>query len=313
MKADQICYSVLCVFSYVAAGQDQKKNPVVITPQIQDIHAQQKQQHAQQHTPGVSSSAGGGSTSPRLGPQPLSPKPPTSPAPLPQQPSSKLQTVTIRHTMPMQKPTITTTTVQPQAKVPGAIIGTHSSGQQQQRSPTQHLASRQTASITTTTTTTQIDHSASTSTSSTTTTTTALPQLPPRVPSQSSTESISPTPSTGAVSKLRGPPPGPPPAIPPRTGAIGRSGSVQVGPSLGAARSFVRQISATSTPPQYTPQPPPPFVIPTRRTSLTRQSSAAPTVGASSNLTTNSRTNTSSSSISSQGSGGGSPQSARRH
>lgn len=25
-QADQICYSVLCVFSYVAAGQEQKKN-----------------------------------------------------------------------------------------------------------------------------------------------------------------------------------------------------------------------------------------------------------------------------------------------
>uniref|UniRef100_T1GFS9 Uncharacterized protein n=1 Tax=Megaselia scalaris TaxID=36166 RepID=T1GFS9_MEGSC len=28
-KVDQICYSVLCVFSYVAAGQDNKKNPVL--------------------------------------------------------------------------------------------------------------------------------------------------------------------------------------------------------------------------------------------------------------------------------------------
>ena len=121
VKADQICYSVLCVFSYVAAGQDQnqKKNPVVITPQIQDIHAQQKQQHAQQQQhhqqqqsqQQAASTASCHTKSPHL--------------PSQQQNSNKHQTITIRHTQPMQKPTITTSTVQPQSKLVHTNAKTH--------------------------------------------------------------------------------------------------------------------------------------------------------------------------------------------
>ncbi|XP_030382359.1 MAP kinase-activating death domain protein [Scaptodrosophila lebanonensis] len=270
--SDQICYSVLCVFSYVAAGQDQKKNPVVITPQIQDIHAQQKQQHAQQkqqlatqdqaqsqsHSPQTSSAARAPSTAAAA----------TAIVTVTTAPSTTTisgkyqQTVTIRHTLPMQKPTITMSTVQPLAKLPG------------------------TASITTT---------METASSNARGISGQLPQLPPRIPSQPSTESLvtspspspTPTPPPSITPKARVPPPGPPPAIPPRTGAIARSGSVQVQSSLGrgsgavATRSFVRQASANSTPPQYTPQPPPPFVIPKRHNALVRASTvtAAPSPG----------------------------------
>ncbi|XP_076295275.1 rab3 GDP-GTP exchange factor isoform X2 [Lasioglossum baleicum] len=53
--ADQICYSVLCVFSYLAAGLEQRKNPnqqsqpqQQLQQQIQQLQ-QQQQQHQQQH------------------------------------------------------------------------------------------------------------------------------------------------------------------------------------------------------------------------------------------------------------------------
>ncbi|XP_033150266.1 MAP kinase-activating death domain protein [Drosophila busckii] len=206
--SDQICYSVLCVFSYVAAGQDQKKNPVVITPQIQDIHAQQKQKQKQQTTAAATTTSSGSSSRQQSG------------------------NITIKHTVPMQKPTITMSTVQPLAKLPAAAAAA--------------AAAATTAAATTTATVVSSAHG-------------QLPQLPPRVPSQPSTESLasisSPPPKVRSAA-----PPGPPPAIPPRTGAIARSGSVQVQPT----RSFVRQASANSTPPQYTPQPPPKFVIPKR-------------------------------------------------
>ncbi|XP_018787325.1 PREDICTED: MAP kinase-activating death domain protein isoform X1 [Bactrocera latifrons] len=330
--ADQICYAVLCVFSYVAAGQEQKKNPVVITPQIQDIHAQQKQQHAQQQKqlqqqqhqqqqqqPHPSSS---GATSPRASmakqtavatttPGNKSPSLATTHLP-PQQCTGKNATITIRHTMPMQKPTVTTATVQPQAKLPHAAYASpatitaapmqtasatggtmqqqhhpqsnyqqvspvsplqqhaHQYAQQHQQTPTNHHVP---------------SHSPVSRTSSSGSTTGPLPQLPPRVPSQTSTESLHSSPPIG---KTRGLPAGPPPAIPPRSGAMARAGSLQVHSSAAAAatssaasnaltgaRNFVRQISASSTPPQYTPQAPPPFVIPKRRTSLSRASSVA--------------------------------------
>lgn len=45
-KADQICYSVLCVFSYMAAGQEQKKS--ALPQKSQQSHTQQ-QMHQKQH------------------------------------------------------------------------------------------------------------------------------------------------------------------------------------------------------------------------------------------------------------------------
>ncbi|XP_061386586.1 MAP kinase-activating death domain protein-like [Musca vetustissima] len=325
--ADQICYSVLCVFSYVAAGQDQnqKKNPVVITPQIQDIHAQQKQQHQQQqqqqqHHTATSTTAGGSTTTT------LSCSRTTTHLPSQQQNSNRQQTITIRHTQPMQKPSITTSTVQPQSRLVHTNARTHTTAtttisstnargaiqqQQQQQHPPpsshqyqpqqQHHHHQQPQHQTTTTTShKQLQKSTSEKISSqpkahpplgarkssSVSQTGPLPQLPPRIPSQHSTESLvatSPTPSTGSTGRTsRGPPPGPPPAIPPRTGAIARSGSVQHSTMPtnqmsggGGVRPFVRQISTNSTPPQYTPQPPPAFVIPKRHTTMQRASSMA--------------------------------------
>ncbi|XP_037938149.1 MAP kinase-activating death domain protein isoform X8 [Teleopsis dalmanni] len=301
--ADQICYSVLCVFSYVAAGQDQKKNPVVITPQIQDIHAQQKQQHAQQQQQQQQhkqqyqpTQASGGSTSPRLAPQQAISTTGTTTS---QQQSSKPQTVTIRHTIPMQKPTITTSTVQPQAKLTHTISTTSTPTQLTSAAHQPHWQQQQQQQQYQPHSGTHAPLSARTSGGSTEKN---LPQLPPRLSSQTSTESQSTSPSAAGSAKARGPPPGPPPAIPPRTGIIARSGSVQVHSSAGlsdnsaagafsSARNFVRQISTNSTPPQYTPQPPPAFVIPKRRTSLSRASTVtSATMSAASSASSSSTT-----------------------
>lgn len=258
----------------MAAGQDQnqKKNPVVITPQIQDLYAQQKQQLAQQqqqqHQPAKDSTSR----------SKIQTKPPVV---APQQNSNKSQTVTIRHAMEIQKPSITTTTVQPQTKLVHTSVKTFNmatpmntlaQGSPNMQQTSEHQLQQEINK-----------HSPLGPRTSGGNQTGPLPQLPPRIPSQTSTENLatSPTLSTGSVGKRRGPPPGPPPAIPPRTGALARSCSTQVAPTGGAAtnpgpaKAFVRQISANSTPPQYTPQPPPPFVIPKRHTTLSRASSVA--------------------------------------
>lgn len=222
---DQICYSVLCVFSYVAAGQDHKKNPVVITEQIQELHSQQIQQKGSHSTPQKPPSS-----------LVLTQKTPSQP--LPQQPASKLTT-----TVTVKQPTIPTTTTTP------AQSSTRSN----------HLPSTRTVVTTT-----------SPPTVTTSSTKTQLPKVPPRLPSQNSTESN--------PSKPRGPPP----AIPPRSGTIQRCESVQVGgsPQPATRKSFQRQASANAITPQFKPQPPPAFVIPQRRNSLSRQntysSSASP-------------------------------------
>lgn len=234
LQVDQICYSVLCVFSYVAAGQDNKKNPVVITEQIQELHSQQIHQKSSQAT---------------------SQKPPSSlvltqktqAQPLPQQPASKLTTVTIKQPV---VPTTTTTPIQPTTRP-------------------NHLPSSRT--IITTSSPPPSSQSQSTTTSSTTT---QLPKVPPRLPSQTSTESN--------PSKPRGPPP----AIPPRSGTIQRCESVQVSgssPQPANRKSFQRQASANSITPQFKPQPTPLFVIPQRRSSLTRQNTYSPPSSAKSN------------------------------
>ncbi|XP_036677215.2 MAP kinase-activating death domain protein isoform X9 [Drosophila suzukii] len=266
--SDQICYSVLCVFSYVAAGQDQKKNPVVITPQIQDIHAQQKQKHQQQHQPTQQQQQ---QQHPQTTQQQAAPPvstATTSPAgqanPGRMGGKSPAGNITIRHTVPMQKPTITMSTVQPQAKMPVQVATASVPVTVPVPAPVSVPIPAPVAST---------HHPPATPNPG------KLPQLPPRVPSQPSTESLASI--SSPPPKIRTPltaPPGPPPAIPPRTGAIARSGSVP------AARSFVRQASANSTPPQYTPQPPPPFVIPKRHTGLARAS----TLSSSSSLASSS-------------------------
>lgn len=93
-----------------------------------------------------------------------------------------------------------------------------------------------------------------------------LPQLPPRVQSQSSTEKA-------PASR------GPPPAIPPRNNMAApmRASSIQVTSASALNRpALTRQTSANSIPPQCTPQSAVKFVIPQRqssRTSLSRSGS----------------------------------------
>ncbi|XP_037919112.1 MAP kinase-activating death domain protein isoform X4 [Hermetia illucens] len=276
--ADQICYSVLCVFSYVAAGQDKK-----------GAHGA-----ASHHTSHSQKTNMPSHSIPTVKPHNVQPTTKQPTQPLPQQQQTKLQTVTVKHTFHPQTPTITTTTVQPQTKVSSTTTamqsGSHPHHQQhqpQQRSP--HLPSRaslqQSSSVSSSN---EPPHSP-----------VKIPQIPPRIPSQSSVDQ-----------KSRGPPP----AIPPRTGTgmVTRSGSVQVPPS-GASSSgtiskqpLVRQASANSIPPQFTPQPPPPFVIPHRRSSLSRQSSVS-----SNNSSTTGRNG----GVGSFGHGaaGGSPSQTRKH
>lgn len=219
---DQICYSVLCVFSYVAAGQDHKKNPVVITEQIQELHSQQIQQSKSS--------------------QANSQKPPSSlvltqkgpSQPLPQQPVSKLTTVTVK-----TPPTTTNTPTRPNHLPSSRTIVTPSSPP-----PT---------TTTSSTATKASDHRANSQ----------LPRVPPRLPSQTSTESN--------PSKPRGPPPAIPPRTGTiqRCESVQVGGT---SPQPASRKTFQRQASANAVTPQYKPQPPPLFVIPQRRSSLTRQS-----------------------------------------
>lgn len=89
-----------------------------------------------------------------------------------------------------------------------------------------------------------------------------LPQVPPRVHSQTSEQ----------------PTRGPPPAIPPRNNIPSptRSSSVQIAATSQCRPILTRQTSANSIQPQCTRQPAPKFVIPQRqnsRTSINRSSS----------------------------------------
>lgn len=98
-----------------------------------------------------------------------------------------------------------------------------------------------------------------------------LPQIPPRIQAQSS-----------VTSTTRGPPP----AIPPRSTktAPNRSSSVQVATSTPQSRpTLARQTSANSIPPQCTRQPAPKFVIPQRQNSRTSLNRSGSISGPSSN------------------------------
>lgn len=219
------------MFSYVAAGQDHKKNPVVITEQIQELHSQQIQQNK------------GSNANPQKPPSSLVLTQKTQSTPLPQQPVSKLTTITVKNPA---IPTTTNSPIQPTTR-------------------SNHLPSSRTIE------TMVSSPPPTTTTSSVTKPHDQLPKIPPRIPSQTSTESN--------PSKPRGPPP----AIPPRTGTIQRCESVQVSgtsPQPASRKTFQRQASANAVTPHFKPQPPPLFVIPQRRSSLTRQntySASSPT------------------------------------
>lgn len=229
---------MLCLFSYLAAGQENKKilpfGPTTTTT----THRVEQERHP-------------------ASPQP-SPKHQTEPVPpqaspktiqnvhLPQQPVSKLQTVVgkpIIATPPLQQPPIVTKvqTVQP--------------------------------STTTTTTTKPNIPARPASVSSPEPPKIKAPVLPQRVQSQGSVGISTSSSSSSSTVPTRGPPP----AIPPRTGNVPlRADSVQI-PDRREMRQLKRQISATSVPPVVTPQAAPQFVIPPQRQnsrgSITRQGS----------------------------------------
>lgn len=200
---------MLCVFSYVAAGQDQKKTSAALS-HLQQQHQPQQQQHK---------------SSPQQSHRQIQQVPQQI---VHKEQSPKIQV--IKTNIQPQKPILTTTatTVQP------APIKSPSVPKPTPNPPTRPAPQ------------TSVDATQKGK----------LPQVPPRLPSQSSINR------------------GPPPVIPPRPV---RSGSVQQPPSSSSGRVLVRQQSATSMP-MCTPQPPPKFVIPQRqnsKTSLTRSGSVS--------------------------------------
>ncbi|XP_055298322.1 MAP kinase-activating death domain protein isoform X7 [Sitodiplosis mosellana] len=230
--ADQIAYSVLCVFSYVAAGQEQKKTlnahkvfeqPKQTNPTIHSSPAPQIAINAQSTQPVASNNVSIKAAQPQVKPR-------------------------IVNVQAPQKPITSVSAVQPQTNpIQSSITQTISNA-------TTAILQR-TSSITSKVTTSASDQGKSR----------PPPEIPPRLPSQSS-----------ITSTTRGPPP----AIPPRNNVPApiRSSSIQVTSSAPLNRpALARQTSAHSIPqPQCTRQPAPKFVIPQRqnsRTSLTRSGS----------------------------------------
>lgn len=98
-KADQIFYSVLCVFSYIAAGQEQRKATQQKNAGGTQKHHHHHHHHHQQQQPAQKQQSV----------QPTNEKP-TQPIPS----QIKPQTVIINQTVQPQKPAVTIATVQPQ-------------------------------------------------------------------------------------------------------------------------------------------------------------------------------------------------------
>jgi hypothetical protein len=239
-QADQICYSVLCVFSYVAAGQDQSKKQTVPTggkpggppsPHHQPAHHQPaKAQH------------------------------------LPPQQSSKLQSVISRTPTPatgaQQQRSIRISTNASTSPIPVTVESVNTQPtvavqQQTQHSPPLQVKSEVVPSLPVRPSPQQLSGSSSSRTPpASDPPKTKAPVLPTRVPSQGS---VTRAPITT----------GPPPAIPPRTQPV-RSGSVQV-TSPSQVRPLKRQSSISAMPP-CTPQAPPPFFIPQRKQSFSGSS-----------------------------------------
>uniref|UniRef100_A0A6B2EDK4 MAP kinase-activating death domain protein n=1 Tax=Phlebotomus kandelakii TaxID=1109342 RepID=A0A6B2EDK4_9DIPT len=258
--ADQICYSVLCVFSYMAAGQDQKKNPALLANLQQQqvvVPQQQQKQPVQQTKPQAPAQK-----APPVKEAPKSPQPVIEKSPPAQTQPPRTQQIAIKPLTPQQKPIVTTTAVQPAPEIaspkyssPPAMAPPPKPKSPPQRPPS--LPSR------------ILSQSSTQSEPPSGKAPSKVPQIPPRVQSQ------------GSVGMR-----GPPPAIPPRTGQppppLMRAGTVQQS-STGASRPLMRQASATSIPPQCTPQPPPVFVIPQRHTSragsMGRQTSVSSSSG----------------------------------
>ncbi|XP_055600915.1 MAP kinase-activating death domain protein isoform X2 [Uranotaenia lowii] len=271
--ADDICYSVLCVFSYVAAGQEwQKKYPAIsiagstgLNSQVQTLTTtsaampQQQQQQQQQVAHQAPPSA---KISTQLVQPPTQNNHKIQQTHLPQQVSPKLQTIISKpvpqqtHPTAIQQPTQRSQQPQQQqqqqqqqqpavAEIPVATTTapiTPSVAPQPKQPPT--LPARPTSS----------NGSASNSTSSSTSTSNSSepPKMKaPVLPSATAT-SGSRLPQQSSLPNR-----GPPPAIPPRIGLGQRSGSVQIPSSSptggGHFRQLKRQTSAASPPNQSPP------------------------------------------------------------
>ncbi|XP_055617610.1 MAP kinase-activating death domain protein isoform X2 [Toxorhynchites rutilus septentrionalis] len=244
--ADDICYSVLCVFSYVAAGQEwQKKYPAISIAGTTTLATQQvppmtttvaqQQQHVLHQSPPAARTAS----------QPVQPPaqsiPKVQQTHLPPQTSPKLQTI-ISKPIPQQQ--------QQQSQSQQSI----------QRTPQTH---KQVSN----------DNDAPPSFSPQAKQPPTLPARPSLSSSTSSGSSSEPPkmkapvlPASSVASSVSAgrlpqqtslPNRGPPPAIPPRIGLGQRSGSVQIPSSSagsGQMRQLKRQTSAASPPNQSPPQ-----------------------------------------------------------
>ncbi|XP_021700967.1 MAP kinase-activating death domain protein isoform X4 [Aedes aegypti] len=246
--ADDICYSVLCVFSYVAAGQEwQKKYPAITlagpavhgTQQVVSLTtttAQQQQLVTQQAPPAT-----------KLTTQPV--QPPTQSnqkvqqTHLPQQTSPKLQTVIskpIPQQQQIQQQQQPTQRPQPQQQPPPV-------------SPVPQL--KQPPSLPA-----RPSSSSSSSSSVTSSTTSATSSEPPKMKAPVLPSSAAPTGPTGRLPQQSSlPNRGPPPAIPPRIGLGQRSGSVQIPSSSAGSAHQIRQLKrqqSAASPPNQSSSPP---------------------------------------------------------
>ncbi|XP_053682478.1 MAP kinase-activating death domain protein isoform X1 [Sabethes cyaneus] len=240
--ADDICYSVLCVFSYVAAGQEwQKKYPAISVAGQASLGAQQmpsvtttaasNQHHHQQVTHQAPPAA-------KLATQPVQP------------PTQNNQRVQQTHLPPQASPKLQTIIGKPVSQQQQSASSKSQQQQQQQQPQAQMIEKPQTTAPVSApqkqppslparpVPTTAAPSSTSTSSGSSEPPKMKAPVLPQasRLPQQSSLPNR-----------------GPPPAIPPRIGLGQRSGSVQIPSSSSMASSPLRQLkrqTSAASPPQ---------------------------------------------------------------
>ncbi|XP_058443938.1 MAP kinase-activating death domain protein isoform X2 [Malaya genurostris] len=251
--ADDICYSVLCVFSYVAAGQEwQKKYPTIAAsgttlpgaPQVSRVATTAAGSHQQQQiahqTPPVA----------KLATQPVQPPQAQTnqrvqKTHLPPQSSPKLQTI-ISKPVPQQPPTQpqplqkASPQIVQQSRIPSVDTPPTSPAPPLKNLPPS-LPARPVLSASTS--------SAGTPPNSSSTGSSEPPKMKAPVLPSSSASSGSRLPQQSSLPNR-----GPPPAIPPRIGLGQRSGSVQI-PSMtnNPLRQLKRQSSAASPPPNQSP------------------------------------------------------------
>ncbi|XP_049544496.1 MAP kinase-activating death domain protein isoform X1 [Anopheles darlingi] len=231
--ADQICYAVLCVFSYIAAGQEQNRQSTSTS------------HPSASHSSKVTLQPGSGSTG-TSGAQPATSGPHQTPKVhqhqthhLPQQSSTKLKTVVGKPISPRQQPVAATATtaavaVPKQQQQPAPIPSVPGQQQQQQQ--------QQQVEVQSSTTTQEPTVSAQPSQPADT----APKVKPPTVPARPRSITSSPSmPSSSSPPATKAPilpsNRGPPPAIPPRTSLSQRSDSVSSVTSVPSLAPYQQQ------------------------------------------------------------------------